>query len=342
MSEPDWVLLERVAVGKGSDADRAAVEQWIGSDPERRRLFDQIARIAAATRQLSEPRFAEPHFDAAASLARAQQRLGWARRRSGPQVHSGPADRGRDRWPDRWPARWPLAAIAAGLVIAVGLGLTIGTQSRRREAPRVFVTARGQRATLRLDDGTQVVLAPASRLLVDGRSATLDGEAFFTVVHDPRTPFVVHAGRVMATDKGTRFDVRAYPEDSTVRVAVDEGQVAVSAANAQPIALAGGDAATVTPSGEAAVDRGVENIGAWTTGRLELHNTPAREAVRALARWYDVDLRLGDSTLAAVPLTASFRDEPVDEVLHIVAVTLGARVRWSGRTVILVRRSKEH
>jgi transmembrane sensor len=328
VSEPDWVLLERVAVGKGSDADRAAVEQWIGSDPDRRRLFDQIARIAAATRQLSAPRLAQPHFDAAASLARARKRLSRPRRIG---------------W--RVSDRWPLAAIAAGLVVAISLGVAIGTRSRRREAPRVFVTARGQRATLRLDDGTQVVLAPASRLMVDGRSATLDGEAFFTVVHDPRTPFVVHAGRVMATDKGTRFDVRAYPEDSTVRVAVDEGQVAVTAVgagNTRPIALAGGDAATVTPSGEAAVDRGVENIGAWTTGRLELHNTPAREAVRALARWYDVDLRLGDSTLAAVPLTASFRDEPVDEVLHIVAVTLGARVRWSGRTVILVRRSKEH
>jgi transmembrane sensor len=328
VSEPDWVLLERVAVGKGSDADRAAVEQWIGSDPDRRRLFDQIARIAAATRQLSAPRSTQPHFDAAASLAGARKRLSRPR-------HMG--------W--RVSDRWPLAAIAAGLVVAISLGLAIGTRSRKREAPRVFLTARGQRATLSLDDGTQVVLAPASRLTVDGRSARLDGEAFFTVVHDPRTPFVVHAGRVMATDKGTRFDVRAYPEDSTVRVAVDEGQVAVTAvtaANTPAIALAGGDAATVTPSGQAAVDRGVENIGAWTTGRLELHNTPAREAVRALARWYDVDLRLGDSTLAAVPLTASFRDEPVDEVLHIVAVTLGARIRWSGRTVILVRRSKEH
>jgi len=323
VSEPDWVLLERVAVGKGSDADRAAVEQWIGSDPDRRRLFDQIARIAAATRQLREP-----HFDAAASLAQARKRLTRPRRIG---------------W--RVSDRWPVAAIAAGLVVAISLGVAIGTQSRRREAPRVFLTARGQRATLRLDDGTEVVLAPASRLMVDGRSATLDGEAFFTVAHDPRTPFVVHAGRVMATDKGTRFDVRAYPEDSTVRVAVDEGQVSVTTVatgHPLPIALAGGDAATVTPSGQAAVDRGVENIGAWTTGRLELHNTPARDAVRALARWYDVDLRLGDSTLAAVPLTASFRDEPVDEVLHIVAVTLGARVRWSGRTVILVRRSKEH
>jgi transmembrane sensor len=316
VSEPDWVLLERVAVGKGSDADRVAVEQWIGGDADRRRLFESVARIAVATRQLS----VGPHFDAAASLGRTRRRI---YRRS---------DTG-----------WPLGAIAAALVVAIGVGLAIGVrQPHRRAAPHEFLTARGQRATFRLDDGTQVALAPASRLTVDGRKATLDGEAFFTVVHDPKAPFVVHAGRAVATDVGTRFDVRAYPEDSTVRVAVDEGQVALSASNEQPIALAGGEAATMGRGGETAVDRGVENIGAWTTGRLELHNTPAREAVRALARWYDVDLRLGDSSLAAVPLTASFRDEPVDEVLHIVAVTLGARVRWSGRTVILVRRSKEH
>jgi len=180
------------------------------------------------------------------------------------------------------------------------------------------------------------VLAPASHLIVDGRSATLDGEAFFTVVHNAASPFVVHAGRTTATDIGTRFDVRAYPEDSSVRVAVEDGRVALSGNH---IALAQGEVATIPRAGAPVIDRGVENISAWTTGRLELHDTPAREAVRALARWYDVDLRLGDSSLAAVPLTASFRDEPVDEVLHIVAVTLGARVRWSGRTVILVRRS---
>jgi transmembrane sensor len=304
-------MLERVAVGQGSDADRAAVDQWIGSDAERRRLFEQIARIAAGTRQLR----GEPRFDAVASLARARRRT------------------------KRSQSHWPFTAIAAAIVAAIGLGVAISIRPHVRAAPRVFVTSRGQRAAFRLDDGTQVVLAPASHLTVDGRSVTLDGEAFFTVVHDATSPFVVHAGRTTATDIGTRFDVRAYPEDSSVRVAVEEGRVALSG---NRIALAQGEVATIPRSGTPVIERGVENVSAWTTGRLELHDTPAREAVRALARWYDVDLQLGDSTLAAVPLTASFRDEPVDEVLHIVAVTLGARVHWSGRTVILVRRSQEH
>ena len=100
MSEPDWVLLERVAVGKGSAADRAAVEQWIGSDAERRRLFEQIARIAAGTRQLRS----EPRFDGAASLARLH------RRRSRDSSH----------WP--FTDRWPVAAIAAGSSSRSALG----------------------------------------------------------------------------------------------------------------------------------------------------------------------------------------------------------------------------
>jgi transmembrane sensor len=235
----------------------------------------------------------------------------------------------------------PMPAIAAGLVVCLGIGITVTMQRGRREAPpRTYETARGQRATLTLEDGTQVVLAPASHLRVQGRDVSLDGEAFFTVTHDPKTPFVVHAGTVTATDLGTKFDVRAYPEDGLIRVVVEEGQVAFATRDGTPpIALARGDLAILPTGGAARFERGVDTSGldAWTSGRLEFHDTPARDAVRALSRWYDIDLELGDSSLAAAPLTASFRDEPVDEVLHIVSVTLGARIRRNGRTVILRR-----
>lgn len=313
MDEPDWVLLERVAVGQGTDADRVAVEQWIGEDPERQRLFESLARIAEGTRRLN----IGPPFDPTSSLRRARSRL-----------HRSAA-----------PHRWSQMAIAAGLILCFGIALTVGLSHREREAPQQsYATKRGQRATVRLDDGTQIVLAPASHLTVIGRKVTLDGEAFFTVMYDSHAPFVVRAGRVVATDLGTQFDVRAYPEDSTVRVAVEEGRVALTATDsAPPVALVQGDVATLGRVGRAAVAHGLDpaGISAWTGGRLEFHGTPTGEAVVALSRWYDLDLRLEDASLATVPFTASFRDEPVNEVLHIVAVTLGARVHWRGRTVFL-------
>src|ERR1700676_3625297 len=59
-------------------------------------------------------------------------------------------------------------------------------------ARRTYATVAGERAELRLSDGTRVRLAPASRLSVsadygtDRRDVYLDGEAYFDVVHDQR------------------------------------------------------------------------------------------------------------------------------------------------------------
>jgi len=58
-----------------------------------------------------------------------------------------------------------------------------------------------------------------------------------------------------------------------------------------------------------------------------------------LARWYDVDIRLGDSSIGARRLTATFRDQPVSVVLDLVGLSLGLRVERTGRTVVLHRSS---
>src|SRR4051812_581595 len=90
----------------------------------------------------------------------------------------------RRSWTGRQALRW--LATAAALTLAVG-----GTwYSRVSSAPhyRTASTARGQRATLRLDDGTQVILGPASTLRYDvtsrARRVELSGLAQFHVVHD--------------------------------------------------------------------------------------------------------------------------------------------------------------
>ena len=61
------------------------------------------------------------------------------------------------------------------------------------------------------------------------REVELEGEAYFAVVHDAARPFAVRAHGAVATDVGTAFDVRAYPEDAGARIAVTEGAVAVTA-----------------------------------------------------------------------------------------------------------------
>jgi transmembrane sensor len=341
-------LLARVASGQCSTADRLALARWVGTDPERRHLVESVERVVSGIRAMPAP-----EFDASASLARARRRLGLSGDAPDSTLPPPPPRvtprHGVRRSPDLTRTSRTGMLVAASLVVAAGLAMGVGRlrPDRTDDVDRVYATAAGERAELRLTDGTRVVLAPASHLRVLGRygkarrSVVLDGEAFFTVVHDAAIPFTVRAGDMLATDLGTSFDVAAYHGDTSVRVAVAEGRVSL-ASGAQPtVPLAGGDVASVGTTGIPSVTHAadVAALTGWTAGRLDFHAVPLRDALPALARWYDIDVTVADAALGAVPLTASFRDEPVTEVLHIVAVTVGARVVHRGNTVVFVSRT---
>lgn len=120
-----------------------------------------------------------------------------------------------------------VAAIAAVLVVCVGLGLTYWP---REVPPQRFETAIGARRSLNLADGTHVELNTDTvihaSITREARTVTLDrGQAYFEVVHDDDHPFVVIAGNRRITDLGTKFSVRR--DGDRVDVVVTEGEVRV-------------------------------------------------------------------------------------------------------------------
>jgi ferric-dicitrate binding protein FerR (iron transport regulator) len=227
-------------------------------------------------------------------------------------------------------------------------------QQRDRESARwhEYATRPGERQKVTLADGTQFILAPASRLRVPGdywagdRSVAVEGEVYFAVVHDPAHPFVVRAGNAVTTDVGTAFDVRSYPADPEVRLAVVEGAVAVApaasggsrcpdpmqqpaapcAASAGAPAIAG-DLAIVTPDRRVVIRHGgdVASATAWTTGTLVFRDAPLPEVVTELSRWYGVSIVLGDETLRLRHVTATIDQRSVTTVLDVLAPGVGAR-----------------
>ena len=115
----------------------------------------------------------------------------------------------------------------------------------------VVATPVGVRDSVRLLDGTIVVLAPASRLTLAAdygegeRNVSLDGAALFAVVHDSAHPFAVHAGNAVVRDVGTAFTVRADDDAGVVRIGVTEGAVSVDGppvVTGDPLVLRKGDA----------------------------------------------------------------------------------------------------
>ncbi|HEY6156320.1 MAG TPA: FecR domain-containing protein [Gemmatimonadales bacterium] len=225
---------------------------------------------------------------------------------------------------------------------------------RRTPQWRVYATTAGQRLVMRLPDGTQVTLAPQSRLRSEAdygtarRDLYLDGEAYFQVAPDSQRPLRVHTTQSVTEDLGTAFVVRAYADQVATEVVVAEGRVTLSradttaAARTPALVLEARDLGTLAPSGVPAVRRGVD-VGryiAWTRGVLAFDGTPLGDVVRTLGRWYNVEIRLADSALAARRLTATFQNESIDLVLQRIALTVGLRVERADGFVLLLRNGR--
>lgn len=347
---PDFndVALARYLSGECDPAEDAAIRRWIEADPERRQ---RVEALRALWREAERPAAA---WDTDAMWGEVSAGMDRPVERPPLQVlppQDSTAHAGHHQWFARRRSSW--AAVAASVLLASGGAAWLAThQLKPRTQPipmREVTTARGQRAELHMGDGTRVLLGADSKLRFPAtigatRDVYLEGEAYFDVVHDPRRPFAVHTARAVARDIGTRFGVRAYAGGPATEVVVAQGSVALRAATpgaagaaADSLVLAQADLGRLEPDGALTVRHrvNVDSYLAWMEGRLEFAGTPLREALPQLSRWYDVDLRLGDPSLAGSRLTASLQVESLGEALELLSAALDARVERQGRTVVL-------
>ena len=239
-------------------------------------------------------------------------------------------------------------AAAAAVLLATSATLVRGTwTSNSADAGRVasgartvrdFVAKPGQRAIIDLEDGTHIVLAPASRLHVSlpvggsgERDLTLDGEAMFTVTHDAARPFVVHSRYGTTLDIGTSFAVRAY-ESQPYRVVVRDGRVSLG--NRLPVLVAG-DVASREVDGTMRVVHGqdADALLDWTTGKLSFQHTRFADLVPELEHWYGVTIRIATPELRDRVITGQLDTESRSEAMSAIGRTLGAQHMIQGTRV---------
>ena len=344
MSDIDWELLDRYLAGEATAEERARVEAWLAEDPEH---WAQLAALRDAIAQAALTRTgggagqgggmgaASGELGGAGEagesgvLARGRRDSRWHPGVPGPRRR-----RSRRRWSSAWPERSPLVRFCS-TGVRRRRPRPCGSLQPRAASARCFgcPTEREWCWAWRARSGTRPI-SP------DGpRGVSLEGEAYFDVVHDERRPFVVRAGELVATDLGTEFTVRAYPEDAGARVVVREGRVAIRAAGSAATperVVAPGQLGRLGVGAEPAVEPAdTAAYFAWTEGRLVFDGTPLRDALPQLSRWFDLEFRLADSSLGDVPLTATLKTQPTPDVLDNLAASLGMRQRRLGRTVTL-------
>lgn len=253
---------------------------------------------------------------------------------------------------------WRRFGLAAAAVLAIGIALNWSAASGLLRAfradgsavSRTVVTRAAQLDTVNLPDGSSVILAPNSSLhyavasLRGPRELSLEGEAYFDVKHDDERPFRVQTRRAVVEDLGTTFVVRDYAGEVHARVAVRSGAAALRARDGSgtaPISLRPGEGAYVNSTGAVAQFSGdPESYGSWISGRFTFDAAPLPEVLSELARWYDVEFQLSDSTLSEQYFTGGFNSASLSKALAILGPVVHARFEREGRVVVVAPRSE--
>lgn len=242
--------------------------------------------------------------------------------------------------------------VAAVLLIVLGAVLFKYQHSGTKKASAVtytLITApRGAKKRVLLADGSSVFLNSGSMIRipsdfnVKSRQVSLSGEAYFEVEHNAAKPFTINSGKLLITDLGTAFDVKAYPEDKEIHVAVESGKVQIgkNKPNGQfelfAAAVTRNQQLVYNEQGNSHAISQVKtaDVIAWQHNRLSFDNASFEEIVPMLERWYNVSVKLNGHS-ACRRYTVSFNNEPVDHVLNVMTRLAGITYSIKDKVVLI-------
>ncbi len=249
----------------------------------------------------------------------------------------------------KWPAIG-VVVLAVAIYAASNFVSEVGGESAVRKAlaaedARSLSAARGQRGNVELADGTRARIGSDSRIRMPQafgttmRTAEVEGTAAFTVAAGQEQPFTVWAGNAIVTATGTRFTVRAFSDEQQVVVGVDEGSVSVRVKDEREATdVSAGQAVRVSRTGEiTGIDGAAKDHAlAWVRDSLAFTDTPAREVLSELSRWFGLNASFADSTLASRPVTMRLGLESSGDALQQLAKVAGATVGFDNQQRVVL------
>lgn len=188
-----------------------------------------------------------------------------------------------------------------------------------------FVTENGQRSKVVLPDGTMVMLNSGTTLSylyndAEKRSVRLNGQAFFDVAHDKTNPFTVECDGVEVKVLGTRFGVESYSGSNTTSVSLEDGSVELSYGKDGMKKLVPGELGVFNrESNQLLIETfDLENYNSWMNNKLVFKDTPMKEVITVLERWFNVDIDVNDEAVYSSIFTGTITSESYEQVFGLI------------------------
>jgi ferric-dicitrate binding protein FerR (iron transport regulator) len=158
------------------------------------------------------------------------------------------------------------------------------------------------------------------------RTVYLSGEAYFSVKKDAGKPFIVQTKDLSVKVLGTKFNVKAYPDESKTTTTLTSGKIEVNTSLTK-------EALILNPNEQLTFDNQTSKINietipsdettAWVSGQIIFANASFKDILQTLERRFDVSFE----TTIALPdgnYTVKFlKNDSLEHVLNVLKEIAG-------------------
>lgn len=206
------------------------------------------------------------------------------------------------------------------------------------------IMGKGSKGPVTLPDGTIAWLNADSKLIYPEhfqpgkRQVQLEGEGYFEVVRDEKSPFLVETDGMVVNVLGTHFNVKNYENEKTVETTLLSGKVEVF--------LPGLDKSIVLrPNQRISCDKqsGAYKLGEvdaadyiiWIGDKLVCTNEKLSVVLHRMKHWYNLDIECKKGVPLNQRLSLTIRKESPEEILKLLTLISPIRYTIEGKKIII-------
>jgi len=219
----------------------------------------------------------------------------------------------------------------------VGYLLQKGTIKDPASAVVEYTVPYGSKTHIRMPDGSGIWINAGSVIKYDqgfgstNRNLQLSGEAYFEVAKKKDLPFVVRAKGISVKALGTKFNVKAYPEETNIETILLEGRVEVQDMknkNEKILLKPNQKAGYSTIENDFSVSAIEDNSEiSWYREKWIIRNMNMLQFTKLLERRYNIDFEFEDERIKTYEFGGTIKDETLEQVL--TAITYSAPIKYT-------------
>lgn len=228
-----------------------------------------------------------------------------------------------------------VAAIFAGIPMMIWFYMI-----QQKPDKELIASTTAKTDTTLLADGSVVVLNKNSSLKYpesfSGGTRTVSlikGEAFFKVSHDPKVPFYVLVNGIQIKVIGTAFNVKT--KNNQTEIIVESGKVRVSKKKEHILLTPLESILIGTANTKLHKEKHTDMLyNYYRSKEFIASGTPLYKLAEVLDDAYDVHISFDKDHLKYLPMSTTFKDESLEDILNVIARTFNLKVTKNGREIL--------